>query len=645
MAGTRSAPGGDVLTGAHVTEGPSADPSTPSTRASEAPFAEAPFTEDGTSAGQPPDVPPALTPWELTRWAWRQLTSMRTALVLLFLLAVAAVPGSLFPQRPENPSRVLAYAARHGTAAPVLARLGLFDVFHSAWFAAVYLALFVSLVGCVLPRSLVHLRAARSRPTLTPRNLLRLPVSTGWVTDTPPAEVLAVARQVLRPRGLARRHRLSRAGDPLAPVAAERGHLRETGNLVFHLALLVMLGGLAWSSLAGYKGTVIVVEGTGFSDTHGSFADFSSGPLVDTRELPPFSFTLDRFTATFHPRLDDQFGLPTDFDALLTFRPRPGAPAVQRHLRLNAPVKTGGAQVSLQANGYAPIIRVVDGRGRDVYQGPTVFLPVDANYTSSGVLKVFDARPRPLGITGFFLPTASPLFKDSVFPGATGAQQVRLAFFTGDLGFSTGPQSVYTLDTTRMTQLRTPTGQPFTAALTPGRSITLPGGNGTVTFLGYKRWINVQVASSPGTPLVLGAAIAAVLGLCGSLFVRRRRFWVRAVADGAGRTVVESAGLDRSRDPDVRSELDTLVAALQRAAPPLGSAAGTTVTSTAETSIAGPPTAGVSTTDRSLAEVGSRAGQSGSGILPADSGSASRAAPTPVGGRTADDLEHLERRT
>jgi len=582
VAAPHPAPVGHVLTSAPVGHVLTADPSATGTRTGEAPFAEAPFSEDGTSAGQPPDTPPALTPWELARWAWRQLTSMRTALVLLFLLAVAAVPGSLFPQRPENPSRVLAYAAQHGTAAPVLARLGLFDVFHSAWFAAVYLALFVSLVGCVLPRSLVHLRAARSRPTLTPRNLLRLPVSTGWVTDTPPAEVLAVARRVLRPRGLARRHRLSRTDDPLAPVAAERGHLRETGNLVFHLALLVMLGGLAWSSLAGYKGTVIVVEGTGFSDTHGSFADFSSGPLVDTTKLPPFSFTLDRFTATFHPRLDDQFGLPTDFDALLTFRERPEAPAVQRHLRLNSPVKTGGAQVSLQANGYAPIIRVVDGRGRDVYQGPTVFLPIDANYTSSGVLKVFDARPRPLGITGFFLPTASPLFKDSVFPGATGAQQVRLAFFTGDLGFSTGPQSVYTLDTTRMTQLRTTTGQPFTAALAPGRSITLPGGNGTVSFLGYKRWINVQVASSPGTPLVLGAAIAAVLGLCGSLFVRRRRFWVRAVADGAGRTVVEAAGLDRSRDPDVRSELDTLVAALQRAAPPIGSTTGTAATSTAE---------------------------------------------------------------
>ena len=47
----------------------------------------------------PPSTPPALRPVELARWTWRQLTSMRTALVLLFLLALAAVPGSVVPQR------------------------------------------------------------------------------------------------------------------------------------------------------------------------------------------------------------------------------------------------------------------------------------------------------------------------------------------------------------------------------------------------------------------------------------------------------------------------------------------------------------------------------------------------------------------
>jgi cytochrome c biogenesis protein len=534
------------------------------------------FSEDVSPAGQLPDGPAPLAPLEFARWIWRQLTSMRTALVLLFLLALAAIPGSLYPQRPENPSTVLDYIQTHPATAPLLEKLGLFDVFHSAWFAAIYLLLFVSLIGCVIPRSRVHLRAARSRPTLTPRNLLRLEDSASWVTDTPAAEVLAAARSTL---GRRHRHRLSRATDPLAPVAAERGHLRETGNLVFHLSLIVMLIGLAWSSLGGYKITAIVVEGTGFADVATLYDDSSFGPLVDKAALPPFSFVLKKFTSTF-ALTGDQAGQPTTFDATLSLRRTPTASPQTVHLELDHPVKTGGAQVSLEANGYAPIFRVTDGGGKVVYDGPTVFLPTDGDYTSTGVVKIPDAQPRQLAISGTFLPTASPDFADSVFP-APNNPELRVTFYTGDLGLDDGfAQSIYTLDTAALTQLKTPTGQPFTASMKPGKSITLPGGNGTVTFLGYKRWINVQVARSPGTPIVLVAATLAVLGLCGSLFVRRRRFWVRATADGAGRTVVEVAGLDRTRDPDVRHEVDSLVVSLQSvapvAAPPTGEHAGAT---------------------------------------------------------------------
>src|SRR4051812_6407036 len=71
------------------------------------------------------------------RW-WRQLTSMRTALVLLFLLALAAVPGSTFPQRALNQLKVDDYFAQHPKLAPFLDKLSMFDVFASPWFAAIY---------------------------------------------------------------------------------------------------------------------------------------------------------------------------------------------------------------------------------------------------------------------------------------------------------------------------------------------------------------------------------------------------------------------------------------------------------------------------------------------------------------------------
>src|SRR5437763_16939169 len=124
--------------------------------------------------------------------AWRQLTSMRTALLLLSLLALAAVPGTLLPQRGLNPVKVAQFYSDHPTLAPVFDKLSLFDVFAAPWFAAIYLLLFVSLVGCLVPRIRLHARALRRKPPGAPRNLLRLATSSDW-TDARPPNVVAAA--------------------------------------------------------------------------------------------------------------------------------------------------------------------------------------------------------------------------------------------------------------------------------------------------------------------------------------------------------------------------------------------------------------------------------------------------------------------
>ncbi|MGH3905158.1 MAG: cytochrome c biogenesis protein ResB, partial [Pseudonocardiaceae bacterium] len=168
------------------------------------------------------------------RNTWRGLTSMRTALALLFLLALAALPGALLPQYSLNPERVRTYQAQHPTLAPVLDRLGFFEVFASPWFAAIYLLLFVSLVGCVLPRTAEYVRQLRRAPVGTPRNLARLPHHARAESDAAPDEVLATARKRLRGWRIAEREERSGA----RTLSAERGYLREAGNLVFHVALL-----------------------------------------------------------------------------------------------------------------------------------------------------------------------------------------------------------------------------------------------------------------------------------------------------------------------------------------------------------------------------------------------------------------------
>lgn len=520
----------------------------------------------GRGTGGPPPAPP-IGVLGLARWAWRQLTSMRTALLLLFLLALASVPGSLVPQRRVNPVEVMEFAEANPGLARWYERLGLFDVFGSAWFAGIYLLLMVSLLGCIVPRSVQHWRAMRARPPRAPRNPHRLPEHRRWETEAEPEQVHRAAAEILR----GRRYRVVVDTGEHAAVAAERGYLREIGNLVFHIAVVGVLLGIAAGSLFGFQGTALVVVGNGFANTVTQYDGYQGGRFFSPAQLPPFTLTVKDFEVSFEEE-GEQRGAAREFDALLAYTAAPGEPEQEYHLRINHPLEIEGARVHLIGHGYAPEFTVRDGNGDVAFSGPVPFLPQDGNFSSSGVVKVPDARPEQLGLQGLFLPTgvldkqAGPI---SIFPDAL-APSVFLTGYQGDLGLDAGiPQSVYQLETRDLEQLRTEDGEPFRAALTPGETARLPGGAGSVTFEGYERWVNLQVSRDPGEPVVLASAILALGGLLLSLVVRRRRVWVRATPTGpddaaAGtRTLVVVAGLDKTEGGDLAAEIDEIVTRLR----------------------------------------------------------------------------------
>jgi cytochrome c biogenesis protein len=486
------------------------------------------------------------------RWLWTQLTSMRTALVLLFALAVAAVPGSLLPQRNVAGIRVNDYLTQHPRLGPLLDRLGFFAVYTSPWFSAVYLLLFVSLVGCIIPRIGVYARALRAQPPRTPRNLSRLPAYASAVTPTSDA-VLPRAAELLRQR----RYRVISRDDG---VAAERGYLREAGNLVFHVSLLFLLLGVALGILYGFRGSSLVIVGQGFANNLTQYDDFSSGARFSEADLVPFGLTVERFDVRFETG-DVQRGAARQFRAEVEVTDRPGARPHQEVLEVNRPLKIGSSTVHLIGHGYAPLVTVKDGQGNVAFSGPVPFLPQDGNFTSAGAIKAPDARPERLGFQAFFLPSA--VLDDqgprSVFPDA-----VSPALFTnvwyGPPRTETGrPENVYSLDTAGMTPLRGDGGDLTRIALTVGQRVTLPDGKGSIQLDGWVRWVKLQVSDTPGVPISLAAIAAAVAGLCLSLFVRPRRVWVRVREEADGRSVVEVGGLDRA---DARAGLSEDVADL-----------------------------------------------------------------------------------
>lgn len=514
---------------------------------------EGPAGNAGTaeSAGTPPPARPRFGVVAWLRWGWRQLTSMRTALVLLFLLALASIPGSVLPQQGIDPSAVSQYYAAHPALAPFLAKLSGFDVFGAPWFAAIYLLLFASLAGCVLPRSYRLARSARQPPPKAPRHLGRLPQAAGFAVDSAPDRALDSAAALLRRR----RFRI-RTGDGW--VSAEKGYLHEVGNLLFHVALLGLLVSVALGGLFGYKANKLLVDGATFANTPVGLDVFHPGRLVSAGDLQPFSITLRKFTASYITS-GVQRGQPAKFAASVRYNSEYGGPRRSYDLRVNHPLIVDGVQVFLIGHGYAPEFKVTDGSGAVRFDQAVPFIPVEqSGLTSAGVIKVPDAQPRQLGFAGVFLPTQIDVGGRlaSAFP-APDYPRVSLVSYAGNLGLNSGtPQSVYSLDTSQMRRLAV-----SPRPLAPGQSIALPDGLGKLTFTGYRQWVSLAITYDPGQLPALISALTALAGLILSFLVRRRRIFVRAAPveppeaaaaappDGAGQSVpsaVEIGGLTRS---------------------------------------------------------------------------------------------------
>ncbi|MBB2994196.1 cytochrome c biogenesis protein ResB [Paeniglutamicibacter cryotolerans] len=511
---------------------------------------------------------PALGFLGMVRWAWTQLTSMRTALFLLLLLAVAAVPGSLFPQRSVNPEQVTQYLTNNPVGGEWLDRFQLFDVYSSVWFSAIYLLLFISLIGCIIPRAKKHAKALRTPPPRTPSRLSRLPhygsleLAGGSADEPSSEEVVKGAAKLLKKRGYRVQTRLEEKNPS---VGAERGYVREIGNLVFHTSLIGVLASVAIGGAFGYHGQRILIEGETYVNSLISYDSFTPGTYFNEKTMSPYSVRLDKFEVVFDRESKTHFGQPIDFTASVTTKDSPDAQAEAQTLKVNHPLRLGGAAIYLVGNGYAPMMSVRDGDGKLVFSGPVVSVPQDPVYTSLMVIKAPDAKPDQLGFQGFLLPTAVIGENGVAFSADPSAvlPQISLNSYYGDLGLDTGePQNVYLLDPSKMTELNNRNLDAGGIVLNQGQTVQLPDGKGSISFDGLKRYVALDVNHDPGKAPVGIFAALALLGLGISLFTPRRRAWVKVseVTDDSGtkKRIIEYGLLARGEDPRLESEAKEL---------------------------------------------------------------------------------------
>ncbi|HVD67134.1 MAG TPA: cytochrome c biogenesis protein ResB [Actinomycetota bacterium] len=526
-----------------------------------------------------PPAPPRVTLRQSFALVWRTLRSMRTALVLLFLLAAAAAVGSLLPQIPNSPERVASYRLAHPLFGTLFLRAGFFDVYGSWWFVLILTLLFVSLIACLLPRSRAMIRTIRQRP-IQAREIDAFPQYRELRVAAEPAAAAATARTVLRHHG----YRVALAEDGRA-VAAENGALREVGSLVFHWAFLMLLVAVIVGKGTGYVGHATIVEGQTWTDAAFNYdGDLRTGRFSSGAHTGIGIKLLD-YSDAFR-----QSGVPMDFTSKVDLLNPDGTLARADTVTINHPVSFDGVRIFQFGFGWAPVVTITDG-GATIYHGPVVMGQ--------------DAQPadNPLTVpwVGFVkLPTLRPqvaikieLYPDSVayFAGLiAGVPQpmtqandpfMRYSVWKGKLL----DPSLSGLDTRLMHQAATGgIGRGWTVDLARGcvtsgaSSSSLPRQlAGTVcpagvasglamSFPELRQYSRLQISRDTTVPWVLGAAILILAGLVAAMYSSRRKLWVRAEPKDAG-SVVRIGGFalqrkDRFEEafPKIVEDLDAAIA-------------------------------------------------------------------------------------
>jgi cytochrome c biogenesis protein len=508
---------------------------------------------------------------------WRKLRSMRTAIVLLFMLAAAAMIGSLLPQQPVSPERVAAYQRAHPFWGSVWSAIGAFDVFGTWWFALITTLLFVSLVACLVPRSRALIRAARQRPVHA-RELDAFPRFAEQRVAAAPGQAAAAAAIVLRRR----RYRVALDAGGGA-VAAEKGALREIGSLVFHWAFLVLLIAVIVGKGTGYVGHATIVEGETWTDARLNYAgDLRTGRFF-REDFSGTSITLLDYRDAFRTT-----GVPMDFSSDVRLATPDGAQAATETVRVNHPVVFNGIRIYQFGFGWAAMVTIAQG-DRVLYDGSVVLgqerVP-DANPLAQpwvGVVKLPTLRPQTAIALELF-----PSLEAYVTSIQTGVPQPMTDASHPFVGYEVWKgrfvdPSVSGVDTRYMRRTEAGVaGEGWTVDLDDGCVVdgldaNLPAQLAgltcaddrapdrlTMSFDGVKQYSTLQISHDATVGWVLAAAILIVLGLLPALYVSRRKVWVRARAQESG-SVLQVGGFALQRKDGFEQEFRGLVDAIVRA--------------------------------------------------------------------------------
>lgn len=329
------------------------------------------------------------------RREWKTLARMKTAVILLAIVAGQSIIATLLPQKALQPQKATDWMQAHQVLGPALDNLGFFAVYESWVFIVPLVLMYVSLGNCVFTRS--------------------------WAM-----------------------YRRWRRGLPRGPQ-----FIGEAGSLVFHLSFFVLLAGVLYNLAAGFTAYVNIVEGDSVVEARSSYDQVEEGALFSPSQHKGFEVKVDSFNATYYPD-----GKPKDFVTSATLVDH-GQVIKHQDIRVNQYLAYKDIKFYQASFGWAPVVQVYDPSGRKVFDQPVLFSG-DANF-AHGVLKApaAGALDQQIGARMFFAPDAV----DSGNGAHAGSADLRnpamtFAVFQGDL-HANRIANVYDLDVSAMKQIWT----------------------------------------------------------------------------------------------------------------------------------------------------------------------------------------------
>ena len=438
---------------------------------------------------------------------WNILISLKLAIWTLMLLAAASVVGTVVEQNQPLEKYQQVY---EGWAFNLMARLNVFDMYHSWWFLCLLCLFALNLTCCTIDRLPRTIRTVRNpKRTLDEATEKSLPAAERWkargaVREWADRYGAALSKEFAAPS-------VTEEGGTVH-LYAEKGVSSRFGAYATHAGIVIIFIGAIIGNIFGFKSFMTIVDGE-----EGSHIDTRGG--AQHMDLP-FAVRNNRFWMETYPN-----GQPREYSSDLSIIEN-GREVARKTITVNDPLVHKGIWFYQSSYGQASATARL-----------TVVRPGGAQLGSFSL-----AANEPARIEGYGV--VRPVGYEENFQGKGPALRVIVQ--------RTGQPAE---------ELWISRGRPETDARR-GDPVVLSFGG-----LASKMYTGLQVAKDPGVNVVWLGCLLLTAGMMLSFFVSHRRVWIRLSEGKQGKVEVAAAGTANRNRPAFEKEFAAVVAGIRRETP------------------------------------------------------------------------------